>query len=328
MTNRLRQYLAIFGLSLSGFGCNYDLDGIGDAAQIRSALLAADQAMPKTLAETYLFRGEDTTRPAAGVHAYDVKVPLWSDGAHKKRFIFVPPGQRIEVDPSTGSFLFPVGTTLAKHFTTGTDPKLPVETRVMTLKENGKWSFATYVWSQDQSTTELNTRPRKVSKGGLEHRIPSEQECKMCHHDDTAVLGFTLAQLDLPGRAGKDQIAKLVKYRVFSSSVTPVRPIKSLADITDLTLSSTDRARSYMEVNCAPCHHPNGVEKANKLDLRITASDTHLLSEGKIIPGKPEESVMWKLIAASTERMPLISLRPDPLGIEILGKYIKEWPSP
>lgn len=315
------------GLSLTNMGCNYEL-GSGDAAKIQAALLPADQDLPNNLEETHLFRNENPKKPSAGVQTYDVKVPLWSDGAQKQRFIFVPPGAPIKLDPKTGNFQFPVGTTLAKHFTTANDPELPVETRVMTLKENGRWSFATYVWSGDNRTTEINKRPRKVSKGGLDYRLPSEQECKMCHNQDSIVLGFTPAQLDLGGKIGKDQLAKLIATGVLSPAISELKPTNALSDIKNLSLSTTDRARSYLDVNCSPCHHPNGVEKANRFDFRLATSDNRLLAEGKIVPGRPSESIMWKIIAASTERMPLISLRPDPYGVELLGKYIEEWPSP
>lgn len=308
-----------------GAACNSGDSGESDASKIQGALLSKEKKFPSTLAETSVFYDGNPDKPAFGVTKYEVKVPLWSDGARKTRYIFVPPGSKIKHNVASGKFEYPVGTTFVKHFTTETDPQLPVETRVITLKDDNQWHFITYAWGDDGST-EGNVRPRKVTKGDKEYRLPSEQECKMCHGDPGTILGFNLRQLNFEVSEGQNQIATLTKAALFESPVDDLTKVKALDDPKDTNLSINARARAYMDVNCSTCHHPGGPETANKLDMRLDAIDTKLRSEGKIVPGNLAESILWKMISSETERMPLISLRPDPLGIDVLKQMIEQWP--
>lgn len=296
-----------------------------DATKIQRALLTNEEGFPPTLAETNVFYEGNPEKPAMGVSKFEVKVPLWSDGARKSRYIFVPPGTKLKHDASSGKFEYPVGTTFVKHFTTETDPQLPVETRMMTLKDNHKWSFSTYVW-EDDGSTKLNIRPRKITKGGKEYRIPSEQECKMCHGESGDILGFNLRQINFDLGGTQNQLVTLSKLALFESPVNVLTKVKSLDDPKDINLSINARVRAYMDVNCSTCHYPGGPEKANKIDLRLDAIDTRLRSEGKVLPGKLTESILWKVVSSETERMPLISLRTDPLGLEIIKQMIEQWP--
>lgn len=314
----------VLGLSVLA-GCNSSGDGESAAAAIQNALLSADKAMPETLMGTKLFVGGELDRPAVGLFDYEVKVPLWSDGARKDRYVFVPPGARIERSGTNGDYVFPPGTTFVKHFATEQDPNVPIETRVITLKDDGTWGFATYVWNDD-GTTELNARPRKITKGGVEYRIPSEQECKMCHGESGSVRGFHGRQLNFTNSSGENQLEVLAGLKIFANTAAELREVVALNDPADATLSTDGRARAYMDVNCSTCHNPEGPDKANLLDLRLDAADTKLLSGGKVVPGKPNDSILWQRITAETERMPLISLRSDPLGLDVLKAYVEQMP--
>ncbi len=68
-----------------------------------------------------------------------------------------------------------------------------------------------------------------------------------------------------------------------------------------------ERARAYLEVNCAHCHNPVGPARNSGLHLNIEANDPYRLgvfktpvAAGKgtgghlygIVPGKPDESIM------------------------------------
>lgn len=310
---------------LGNAACNSGESGESDASKIHGALLSNEKDFPSTLADTKVFHDGNPDKPVFGVTKYEVKVPLWSDGARKTRYVFVPPGSKLKYDMASGKLEYPIGTTFIKHFTTETDPQLPVETRMITLKNDNQWHFVTYVWADDGST-EVNVRPRKVTKGDKEYRIPSEQECKMCHGDPGTILGFNLRQLNFDVTEGQNQLALLTKSALFESPLDELAKVKALDDPQDTNLSINARARAYMDVNCSTCHHPGGPEKANKLDLRLDAIDTKLRSEGKVVPGNLEESILWKLVSSETERMPLISLRPDPAGIDILKQMIEQWP--
>ena len=69
--------------------------------------------------------------------------PLWSDGADKRRWIYLPPGTTIDAS-NPESWNFPVGTKLWKEFSWGGQR---VETRMLQRIRTG-WSYATYVWNE------------------------------------------------------------------------------------------------------------------------------------------------------------------------------------
>lgn len=296
------------------------------SSKISEALLSKDKKLPETLAGTELFHEGKVEAPRFALSAYDVKVPLWSDGARKQRFVFVPPGVQMGKDPTTGRVTFPVGTTFVKHFTTLTDPETPVETRVISLKDDGKWVYGTYVWNDDGTTT-LNVRPRKIEKQGVEYRLPSEEECHMCHTDGQPIQGFVLEQLNFAGADGMAQLDKLHAKGIFSATADELKATVALPSPSDETLTVEQRTRVYMAVNCGSCHRPDGPEKANVLDLRMEATDTKLLSEGKIVPGDAEASILYQKNIAEVERMPNMSLRADPLSVELFKRWLDEMPA-
>lgn len=300
-----------------------------EKSPVELALISGAVPMPSTLGETKIFRDNDPSKPDRSLVPYDVRVALWSDGAFKSRYIYLPPGSALKLDsaknPRYQSFNFPVGTTLVKHFSSAEQGGIPVETRVMTLKENNKWSFATYVWADDGTMT-LNKRPRKVTRAGAEYRIPSEDECKMCHTAERPVLGFQAPQLDRENKSGTSQLEQLVRARVIDKeSVEGIAALR-LDDPSNNSLSIDKRTRAYMDVNCGTCHNPSGEVKAKKFDFRLETQDTRLLAEKKVVPGKPDESVLWQIVTRDQNRMPYLSLRTDPLGAELIRSYILQMP--
>jgi hypothetical protein len=318
--------LAAGGVLVLLAGCAVKDTKSEDSSKISEALLAKDKKLPSTLAATNLFHEGKIETPAFALTPYDVKVPLWSDGARKRRFIFVPPEAKITRDATTGKLVFPAGTTLVKHFTTLTDPEKPVETRVITLKSDGKWTYGTYAWNDDGTTT-LNERPRKVTKDGVDYRLPSEAECHMCHTDGQPLLGFVPEQINVTQADGSAQIDALDVKGILGVSADELKAIAALPSPTDGTLPVEQRARVYMSVNCGPCHRPDGPDKANVFDMRLEATDTHLLSEGKIIPGYADGSILYQKNIAETERMPNLSLRPDPVSVSLFKTWLDEMPA-
>ena len=75
---------------------------------------------------------------------FEVRLPFWSDGAVKRRFLALPEGQRAQIHPDGGIFL-PVGSVLAKQFFLG--DRL-IETRLMMKYREGQWTGASYVWER------------------------------------------------------------------------------------------------------------------------------------------------------------------------------------
>lgn len=277
--------------------------------------------IPELFSETHLFLENNPDNPAAELISYDVKVPLWTDNAEKKRYVFVPSDKEIELDKDKKLFIYPAGTVFVKMFSTESHDH-PIETRVIAKKEDGSWSFATYVW--EDGDAKKNKFPRRVrAKDDLEYRVPSEKECKSCHmaeSEQNPILGFRPAQID---------VAKLAENLRFNTPAADILATESIHDPKDETLTVDERVKAYMEVNCGNCHRPDGAAyKDFELDLRAITPTTEsgLVSLKKVIPGDLENSVLWQKFIATEERMPPLSIREDPLAKELFKKWIEDWP--
>ena len=196
------------------FGCQLAKDDELPAYQIMKAFSGPENTFPETLDQTYLFARSDKTEPRFGLISFEVNSPLWTDGAKKKRWIFIPPDEQVTLDPATGKDLvYPVGTLLVKHFSTESGE--PVETRVYAKKADLRWYFGTYLWEQGKDAPAVLSRnPRTVEKEGTQYRIPSEKECQMCHNiqfKPEPVLGFAGSQLNGHGGETSKNLLELKK---------------------------------------------------------------------------------------------------------------------
>src|SRR5262249_19794562 len=121
-----------------------------------------------------------------GAIAYDVNSPLWSDGADKARWVFVPEGAKVNVAPD-GDFDLPPASVAVKTFTVGGKK---VETRLFVRYDDGGWAGYSYEWNDDQSDAVLlDDAKTKDLGGGQTWSFPSRSQCLSCH---TPVAGFTL----------------------------------------------------------------------------------------------------------------------------------------
>lgn len=216
--------------------------------------------------------------PAGGGVPYDLTTPLFSDYAQKYRFVFLPPGIRATYRPDD-PFDFPVGTVIAKTFSFAHDLRdlsqgeEIVETRLLIHRPLG-WVGLPYIWSSDR--TEARLAPaggaRNVtwihtdgSQRETTYAIPSVAQCGVCH-----------SRPDVPGAAPIGPKARLLNrdYAYASgtenqldhwtaagllagappASAAPRLPVWD--DPADGTLEQ--RARAYLETNCAHCHSPSG----------------------------------------------------------------------
>jgi hypothetical protein len=160
---------------------------------------------------TYGFFGEATDLRCTGLYSdwtdktvssdvveYDPGLHLWSDGAVKTRWIYLPPdgtidGGRMPIDTSNmDEWMFPVGTKFWKEFVLGGKR---IETRLLWKIGDGNWYRTTYAWSADETTaTELIAGMLNADGNGYE--IPTQTECNTCHDGRIdGVLGFEAVSL-------------------------------------------------------------------------------------------------------------------------------------
>jgi hypothetical protein len=221
----------------------------------------ADPPLPEFLSQTGLYADIVSKTIAADHLPYTPQYPLWSDGAHKRRWIHLPAGTCIDAsDPER--WVFPVGTQLFKEFSFDSR----VETRLLQRNQDGSWSFATYLWQEDGKDARRapeNGHPgwRQIQPG-LSWDIPGRWDCLACHESaDAPVLGFNADQLS-PQR---DPLAPHAEPRVgmdldgFMRAGT-VSHLDTAAIAWPPRMAGAtpeERAlRGYLRANCSNCHSP------------------------------------------------------------------------
>jgi hypothetical protein len=190
---------------------------------------------------------------------YEPAFGLWSDGADKRRFVFLPPGSVIDSsDPDFWSY--PVGTKLWKEFTRD---GVRVETRLLFKTGQGEsgWWMMAYAWNEAQ--TEAVAAPRGAFDVlGTEHDIPSLGQCEKCHlRGPDVALGFSAVQL-AHGGAGLT-LAELVAAGRLSS------PPGGTVSVPGDAVART--ALGYLHANCGNCHNARSdVKDESPLELWLT----------------------------------------------------------
>jgi cytochrome c553 len=213
-----------------------------------------------------------------GVQSYAPQYPLWSDGAAKARWVFLPPGQKIDTRDGD-AWQFPVGTKFWKEFAFS---GRKVETRLLWRATDKEWVYATYAWNPEQTEAGLapaaGLRNHAPIAPGKAHSLPSVNDCKACHEKGRMeVLGFSALQLSTdrdplaphaePLAAGMATLATLVQADRFS----PARPEWLAQPPRIRAASPRERAvLGYVSANCGSCHKPEGPLAASGLFLKHT----------------------------------------------------------
>lgn len=238
-----------------------------------------DPAFPATLTDTGCYADLSRQILAAGVIPYDLRSPLWSDGAYKRRFIVLPEGRTI-TPTDDSAWIVPVGTILIKEFylerTPGDpDSRFPVETRFLVRRcEEGacdaSWQGYSYQWNAEGTDgvvldNEVSTRLVEwdVAGGTHEHGYPGRFECTRCHNGSVGrVLGLQTFQLDrnvvYDGGVVDDQLRAMAHAGVFDDGASPSR--RELPRPPDPSYTLEERARAYLHANCSHCHNPDSFE--------------------------------------------------------------------
>ena len=236
----------------------------------------ASGEIPRRLSETGAFKDTPRLVPNDTLIPYDLIVSFWSDGAAKSRWISVPAG-KIKFAP-TGEWVFPKGTVFVKHFELATDETHPeikrlLETRLLVCDANGGVYGVSYKWradNRDADLLETNLTEAIAIKTATGTRTqtwyyPSRQDCLTCHTANAGyVLGVKTRQLnrDYVYRTSvtDNELRAWNHLGLFETNLdeTALENFPKLARTDDVTRTLEDRARSYLDANCAHCHRPHG----------------------------------------------------------------------
>jgi hypothetical protein len=193
-----------------------------ECPSVDPALLAQ---FPERLSETGL--------DAAAVFPYEPEFALWSDGADKRRFAFIPS----TIDASNMDVWdFPVGSKFWKEFSRN---GVKLETRLLARLSDRDWFAASYLWNEEQSEA-LLTPEGKSNVLGTTHDVPSAAQCAGCHgNSERRVLGFSAIQLS-------SQMQALVQQGTLKNAEAPFPTVPGDTD--------TRAALGYLHANCGHCH--------------------------------------------------------------------------
>ena len=319
----------------------------------------ASGVMPQSLSQTGAFPDTAGLVPAPALIPYDLLVSFWSDGAAKSRWISLPAG-KIKFAP-TGAWVFPRGTVFVKHFELATDETHPeskrrLETRLLVCDADGAVYGVVYKWRADQRDADLlatnftEAIPIKTATGTRTQTwyYPGRQDCLTCHTANAGyVLGVQTRQLNrdytyASGLTG-NELRVWNHFGLFDTNfceaALPAYP--KLARAEDQTRTLADRARSYLDANCAQCHRPRGT--VAYFDARYdTPLDRQNLINGPVLiderldhphviaPNDPWRSILY-LRANTTEAFtmpPLARNTVDEAGMKLLRQWIASLPGP
>lgn len=314
-----------------------------------------NQVPYNTLSEYHFFTGElHQMEPSEGVLPYEVITPLFSDYAHKKRFVWMPEGAKAEYVADHEILDFPEGAVLIKNFYY--DHVLPentrriIETRLM-YRIGAEWHFAEYIWNEAQTEAELNmqgafTQINWIKDDGQEeninYRIPSRVECLTCHKNNEKPIPIgpkpqNLNSLYSYADEVKNQLQKWQEAGYLGSLPAS---IETVADWTDHTRPLEDRVRAYLDMNCAHCHSDSShcsyrpvrfgwdeTTIAGNMGLCVEPDELVEPTQQHIIsPGRPERSMLYYRIN-STDPATMMPLLGRTLvhqeGADLIREYIE-----
>ena len=315
-------------------------------------ILAGEPAA--TLAEYGLFEDEAARAPAAGVIAYDLSTPLFSDHASKHRFVFVPDGRKAAYREDE-VLDFPVGTVLVKTFAFAPDMRAPEdgeryrETRLLIRKAEG-WAAFPYVWNEDQTEARYAPAgdwlevdfidPAGVAQS-IDYRVPNQNQCKTCHQlgDTIAPIGPKARNLNHVGPHGANQLADWAARALLTGVPDEVEVLPAAFDA---SVPLEARARAYLDVNCAHCHRAEGSASNSGLWLGWEVDEPVKLGVGKhptaagrgsgngivvIEPGLPDASIMVYRMDSSEAGVAMPELGRamiDDEGVELVRAWISD----
>lgn len=293
------------------------------------------------LSDYHFFTGDmQDLLPNSQVLPYDLNSPLFTDYAHKVRFVWMPKGVSAHYT-QVGILDFPNQSILIKtffypqDFAKPADNKQLIETRLL-VKNKDTWQAYTYVWNENQTEAVLDvvgdTRKMewKDETGNLQtanYVIPNKNQCKSCHNfkENLLPIGPKVANLNkdfvYSDKESKNQLEKWAEMGYLTGfDAQQIHPKMAQWDHPQ---SGTlhERAMAYLDINCGHCHNPNGPGGSSGLTLTYQEKDLHKIGLYKspiaagtasggllydIQAGKPDSSILLRRMLSTNpgEMMP------------------------
>ena len=301
-----------------------------------------EDSLPTLLSETGLYTDIATKSIDPVVLGFTPQFQLWSDGAEKSRWVYLPECDTID-SADMDDWRLPVGTRLWKEFAVD---GARIETRLIERIGTGARDFVyvSYQWNAAETEAERVPPEGVADANGTDWDIPSHTECLQCHGEyalgggrPSRALGFSALQLSHKDTAlTLDQLVEADEL--------------SDAPKVELTVpggETAQQALGYLHANCGNCHNSteDGLPHVD-LDLWIQAgtsaveaaaawqtavdqpavlfNDQHV--SGRIVPGDPDASaVLYRMgQRGNTAQMPPVATATvDTEGVAAVRAWIE-----
>ncbi|MET0385734.1 MAG: hypothetical protein ABW321_07230 [Polyangiales bacterium] len=277
---------------------------------------------PLRLSETGLYSDITSETLSPDVLRYTPQFALWSDGADKRRFAWLPPGTTINNgDPD--AWQLPVGTKLWKEL--GRDG-VRAETRYLERvgDDADAWLMVAYVWNET-GTEAVRAEAGRNDVLGTSHDVPRAADCAGCHAGRPGrVLGFSAVQLAAPARAGE------IDLRWLSDRGQLTHPLSRTPQLAGP--AAQVEGLGYLHANCSHCHNqdrpasdgPRCYDPHRDFDFLLRVGDHRVqdtaayhTADDVLSFGDPNSSrVLRRMSTRASSRMPpLATEQVDTLGV-------------
>ncbi len=328
--------------------------------------------MPQRLSETGAFNDLQTMEPAQGLIPYNLIESFWSDGAEKQRWMAIPnngshntPDEQISFSEN-GDWDFPVGAVLVKHFELPIDENNPsltkkLETRFSVKASNGSFYFVTYKWNAQETEAFLletgieETIAVTKTDGSTAYQTwsyPSTADCISCHNPATGgTLGPRTRYLNSEltyeqSGVTANQLVTLSHLGILNEIIDEPKTqgYQTHKAINDVDASLDEKARSYLDLNCAYCHRPGATGERAQFDLQLfqNLAQTGLLNAGIntplgidgekiVVPNDASKSILFHRMNSVDQTImmpPIAKNKIDLMGVELIEEWINQLAAP
>jgi uncharacterized repeat protein (TIGR03806 family) len=310
-----KNYLLLFGILILFSACSQEesayinLDSAKNGGSVSAPVKFDLTQVPfAKLSDYHFFVGElKNQTPAYAVLPYQPASSLFSDYAHKKRFVWLPKNTKASYNGAENVLEFPVGAVLIKTFyydnVQPANTTKIIETRLLIRKADG-WKLYDYIWNEQQTEAYLDSDGNGVfvpvtwtengATKSTTYKIPSQTECVTCHKininqsangEKETPIGpkpQNLNTLYNYGTTTKNQLEKWKQMGYIDNTLPALSSIYSTVDWRDTSKSLALRARSYIDMNCAHCHRVGG--HCDYVPQRFNFSNTDTYTLGICLP--------------------------------------------
>jgi cytochrome c553 len=281
---------------------------------------------------------------AAHARSFAPQFQLWSDGAVKQRWVYLPECSVIDTR-DMDDWSLPVGARMWKEFAVD---GVRIETRLIERVALGAqdFRFTAYLWN-DGETDAQRVPDGQLDAKGTTHDVPDEDACRRCHGSHEKGGGRPSRALGLSALQLSHANAGLTLDGLDAEGLLSVPPAASYI----VPGNDIERAAlGYLHANCGHCHNATA-DAVPQVDMdlwlridQLTVDTTSAYAttvgqpntifndqnvSARIEPGNPQSSAVWYRMnqrGNSAQMPPLASELSDVTGAGAVSAWIASLP--